>query len=333
MPGKKWTVEEDAIILARYAMEGSTIAQYLPGRSANAIGQRALKLGVSFEDTQRWTPDEDVILRRDYPTLGSNIPALLNTRTRRSIATRASTLGISFKPTLYGFKGEHYTATEIRNLLHLSLTQEITQEFLDRISVMFMRGQDGTYISLVGNYTLEDSRYVHRDGHVWALTRYIRHKNLPFSAEQVRDYARRRHVSIDAALEDFLDGVLSVERFTKEEDAVIKEFASDGIAEIMKHLPGRSVSGVRYRAQMMGVHISKLGRYELVSITRSNVCIQTCMHAFCSSSGVRYVYVKCAECGSIILCSTDEAILFRHGEACTRCAVPIFLKLPSEIRS
>ena len=79
--GKKWTPEEDAILLKYRTMYASDIAELLPGRSINSINQRRRILGtatlkprrdVPHKKNQKVRPDRPITeetayhIRKDY---------------------------------------------------------------------------------------------------------------------------------------------------------------------------------------------------------------------------------------------------------------------------
>lgn len=100
LASKKWTTEEDSIVLEHYHEYGSDAEAWgnvLPGRTVQAVQTRAGKLGAK-RPVEKWTEDELEIIRKYYVQLSGNPEAweaLLPGRPAASIRSKASQLGLS----------------------------------------------------------------------------------------------------------------------------------------------------------------------------------------------------------------------------------------------
>lgn len=94
MNGRAWTPDEDAVIRKGYARRNALrdILARLPGRSLEAMKQRAKKLGCVLRP--HWTPREDQILRMEWGVIFSRrtLREKLPGRSWCAIARRAQTL-------------------------------------------------------------------------------------------------------------------------------------------------------------------------------------------------------------------------------------------------
>ena len=99
---RKWTAREDDIIRENYPIMGTSVQDYLPGRTKDACQQRANFLGVvqqEYADRQmnpknKWSREEDAVLREYYPQLGRKVVQYLPNRSETSCYTRAYKLGL-----------------------------------------------------------------------------------------------------------------------------------------------------------------------------------------------------------------------------------------------
>lgn len=92
---KHWTKEEDQILIAHYPKEGTEIFKKLPGRTPNAIKNRAQNLGVIHRrEMFGWTEEELNILKEYYPIEGKRVVSRLPGRTINTIQVTAHRLGV-----------------------------------------------------------------------------------------------------------------------------------------------------------------------------------------------------------------------------------------------
>lgn len=93
---RRWTKEEDDIIMINYYKMGTSVAKLLPGRSRVACGQRAQHLGLkaSSKIYKVWTKDQDQILIDNYHKMGSNVFTLIPGMTKDDCIYRARKLSL-----------------------------------------------------------------------------------------------------------------------------------------------------------------------------------------------------------------------------------------------
>lgn len=88
-----WTKAEDSIIIEFYKDKTVNILEKLPGRSKEAINQRAQVLGISDEYIP-WTEEELNLIRTYYPTMGKKMMSMLPNRSLKNIQVTAFRLGV-----------------------------------------------------------------------------------------------------------------------------------------------------------------------------------------------------------------------------------------------
>lgn len=87
---RRWTKEEDTILIKYYSKEGPDVIERLSGRTTNAIKNRAQQLGLIYrQEMFQWTEEELSILRQYYPIEGKRIIARLPGRTLKTIQVTA----------------------------------------------------------------------------------------------------------------------------------------------------------------------------------------------------------------------------------------------------
>lgn len=100
--GKKWWSREEIAILKRYyPLEGLTVAERLPNRTRQAVGHKAVRLGITCkrrfsveEPDAFWTEEEIEVLKNHFPLEGVKVANRLPGRTGSSIDHKAMRLGI-----------------------------------------------------------------------------------------------------------------------------------------------------------------------------------------------------------------------------------------------
>ena len=98
MQKKKWTKEEDILLIKFYPKMGTDIVSKLPGRTVNAIKNRAQYLGIlTRPEIIAWTEKELDILKKYYPLEGKKVISRLPGRTIKTIQVMAFRLNISKK--------------------------------------------------------------------------------------------------------------------------------------------------------------------------------------------------------------------------------------------
>lgn len=92
---KHWTKDEDQILINHYPIEGTEVIKKLPGRTANAIKNRAQSLGIIHRrEMFGWTEEELNILKQYYPIEGKRVVSRLPGRTLKTIQVTACRLGV-----------------------------------------------------------------------------------------------------------------------------------------------------------------------------------------------------------------------------------------------
>lgn len=95
MTRKKWTKEEDEILVKYYSVEGTEVVNRLSDRTVNAIKNRAQALGlIHRQEMFGWTAEELEILRKYYPSEGKRVANRLPGRTVRTIQIMAFREGV-----------------------------------------------------------------------------------------------------------------------------------------------------------------------------------------------------------------------------------------------
>ena len=87
-----WLPEEDEILKQYFKEEKKNIVNRLPGRTWDAIYQRAKNIGLV--PSAAWTRKEENIIRKYYPIEGEGVVARLKNRTEDAVKSRASQLGV-----------------------------------------------------------------------------------------------------------------------------------------------------------------------------------------------------------------------------------------------
>lgn len=152
-PGRPWTPAEDAILRARYKRlrrtstrkaEAAALLRALPGRTRDAIANRAQKLGVTWRHA--WTPAEDRTLRDLWPDTGARtIRQTLRGRSWTAIRARAFALGLGAR--WQGYVSIDAAATRLG--YHSSLLHKILERY-------------GVRVVLRGGKTERASRFANR---------------------------------------------------------------------------------------------------------------------------------------------------------------------------
>ena len=87
-----WLPEEDEILKQYFKDEKKDVVKRLPGRTWDAIYQRAKNIGLV--PSAAWTRKEENIIRKYYPIEGEGVVARLKNRTEDAVKSRASQLGV-----------------------------------------------------------------------------------------------------------------------------------------------------------------------------------------------------------------------------------------------
>lgn len=93
----RWTSDEDAIIMAKYADHGTDIPELMEHHTQNSIAIRARPLGIQRRHHIKWSEEDEILLRELYPQYGTKISALRAKFTEAAIVTKASRLGFSHR--------------------------------------------------------------------------------------------------------------------------------------------------------------------------------------------------------------------------------------------
>ncbi|EDH5632763.1 hypothetical protein CB172_20365 [Salmonella enterica subsp. enterica serovar Claibornei] len=96
---RAWTEAEEDIIRMEYALGSriKKIMERLPGRTREAIIQRARKMEIVNARSLVWSEQERQILKQHYPTEGTGVTAMLPGRTARAVNMAAHNMGITFQ--------------------------------------------------------------------------------------------------------------------------------------------------------------------------------------------------------------------------------------------
>ena len=90
---KRWTPDEENIIISNYhSMSSKDLQKLLPGRTADAIQERAKLLGV--KKYNRWTEEEELLLKTFYPSIGSDVASMIPRHNKNACTDRANRMGI-----------------------------------------------------------------------------------------------------------------------------------------------------------------------------------------------------------------------------------------------
>ena len=109
--GKKWTVEEEEILKKYYKSNRKKCKKLLSGRSAEAINQKAFRMGISV----LWTKEEDAKLEALSEKFTQSKVAKMIGRSKNAVGNRRKVLGIEpFTDTT-----DMYNFTQIAEMLGL----------------------------------------------------------------------------------------------------------------------------------------------------------------------------------------------------------------------
>lgn len=92
-----WTEEENQLLMKWYPIKGLHAAEYLPGRTAEAVRNQAKKLGILSQAIVPWTEEENQILRKWYPQEGPKSAERLPQHTNEAVRAQALKLGLTTK--------------------------------------------------------------------------------------------------------------------------------------------------------------------------------------------------------------------------------------------
>lgn len=109
--GKKWTVEEEEILKKYYKSNRKKCKKLLSSRSAEAINQKAFRMGISV----LWTKEEDAMLEALSEKFTQSKVAKMIGRSKNAVGNRRKVLGIEpFTDTT-----DMYNFTQIAEMLGL----------------------------------------------------------------------------------------------------------------------------------------------------------------------------------------------------------------------
>lgn len=106
---KRWTKEQDKILMREYPIRGKNIQELLKqGRTISAIANRVHQLGLKHV-RRYWTDDMIQILKEKFPENGSNISELINLdKSKNAIKMKARLIGVKCK-----YKKNQFCKTKI----------------------------------------------------------------------------------------------------------------------------------------------------------------------------------------------------------------------------
>ncbi|EEC0294393.1 hypothetical protein YV76_001772 [Salmonella enterica subsp. enterica] len=128
---RAWTEAEEDIIRMEYA-QGSRIKKImerLPGRTRDAIVQRAEKMEITNASFQGWSKQEQQLLKQYYPAMGTRVTVILPGRTGMAVRNMAYKMGITFDGGAVQGQRQMWSEPELRLLAensHLPLTELVT---------------------------------------------------------------------------------------------------------------------------------------------------------------------------------------------------------------
>ncbi len=119
---KRWTEEDDALLVEFYIEEGATLCADVLDRTKSSVLHRASKLKLTT--SSRWTPEEDLLLYNNYPEYGLDYcSTLIKNRTKVAIENRVSKLQIkrstNWTETQYNILKEKYNILSIKEVAKL----------------------------------------------------------------------------------------------------------------------------------------------------------------------------------------------------------------------
>lgn len=318
-----WTPEEEAILRKHYHTMGSDCSDMLPGKTREAIGAKALRMGLSCAKKARQLVVDDVpypslkavaqayqvnyvSLHREYSTDGDIIRAINAVRSR----TKKSQDGARWTTEDDELVKRYYaeTGAAIPELITAGHTREqITRRARD-LGVRKKRD----------SWEYEGVVYTSR-------SQLAKAANVSY--ELLGDKLQEGF-SLEEALTAIRSNPKSKpsNKFTARELELLEEQYPTQGPNIPELLERHTAHVITTKAASLGIK-----RLEAAPAMCKND-LTSCTAAFTSTNGVAFVLAVCKICGRFLLIRRDDAFNFVHGEACIRNAVPDFVQKPRSIQ-
>lgn len=361
-----WTDEDIAILKEKYPVLGSDIPELLTKFKESSIYTKARALGLSKPPDETtgfrrdsWDDTELKALAEEYPVYGSLAPSLVATRSAEAIRGKASALGIK-APAAWSeedlailrkeylengpaipqlrerFKTSQITyMTKNLGLSQLNPTRCDWSEEDDNLIRKYYPTLGTNIPGLIE--TRSASSITHRASRLGVGAR------VTWSQEDIdilRDQYPTCGKQIPELLEKYTGSQIqkkanalglttnwSNRSWTPEEEKILQENYSNCTAEeLRKLLPGRTVAGI-----YAYVNKTEAVKSKAQSIVWKNKNITSASSAYTGVDGKQYFFVRCAQCGAVILIPEDVIASFIHGDTCTERKVPEGFALPPAI--
>lgn len=102
--GKKWTEEEERILMRQYPVYGTKILEF-KNKTMNQIKDKAKRMGIKYGGGNKWAYEEDQIILKRYHYEGTQILSELNNKSYNMLLRRAKKLGVKhFKNRPWSYK-------------------------------------------------------------------------------------------------------------------------------------------------------------------------------------------------------------------------------------
>ena len=253
-----WTDEEIRILKEYYISEGANISKRLQRHTIHSIRQKAKKLGI--KQPYIWTDEKLAILKEYYPIEGMQVLKRLEGITKRQVQSVVYRYGLTVNNRKYT-KSEPWTEEEIELLkkhypiIGSKVIKYLTNRTKDMIrfkandlGIKFFKSTNNQ------NFTLEEDELIKKYYPTEGTKVAERLNNR--TRDSVRARARRLNVyATDLVFPDFTNVVR--EKWTPEEDEIIRKYYPTEGHKVYLRLPNRTVSAVSKHAVQLKVFKDK----------------------------------------------------------------------------
>ena len=268
-----------------------------------------------------WSERDDALLLKHYPSCGVNIPELKLKFTESAIQHRAARLGVTVTPkyqVIYNdrimswkdFKQLFHISTAIGSrLLKVFGTAQAAAERVESCYIFV----DGEPVCVADSMFYEEDKYIHYDGKRWIPKLYFQYNEPDAPPTRYMTILNRMRVTGCSADEAVRSGGF-VEKYTEEEDRIIRTNEGKSLEEVSKLLPGRSAAAIRAHAKLLGITLEVTERYAASSISRTVDDATAVKTLYTGTDGLVYVCFRCTICHRSVVLPAQRAASFVHSE-------------------
>jgi len=226
-----WTEEEDKIIRKYYPIEGSKVAERLPGRTKDTCIYRAKTLKINSD--KFWTKEEDEILKKYYPIEGMDVVKRLPGRTRNGCKARARLFNVLVL--------HHWTPEEDEILKKYYPTEggDVYKRLPGRTSSACVSRASNFIIQMRPYWTEEEDKIIR--------------EYYPTEGSKVAERLPGRTSSACKNRAKILKVLTNVNHWTPEEDEILKKYYPTEGSKVAERLPNKTPSACKARANKLKI--------------------------------------------------------------------------------